>query len=153
MTNSSAQQDAFYQAQAILSRRDHSEYEVRTKLARKGFSEERIDDVIGKLQQLKLIDDERFARAYAASALRQKPVGPKWLANKLREKRIASEYIEPAVYALFTDEAEVAVATRAAEAWKRSRPQHAEDSERLIRFLVGRGFSYEVACELAASSD
>ncbi len=138
-------EDAFYQAQAILARRDHSEHEVRTKLTRKGFASERIDDVIGKLKRLKLIDDEKFAAMYVANTLRLKNVGPRWLVHKLKEKRIAPDFIEPAVYSVVDEVKEEELARAAAEAWRRSHPARDGDRDRLTRFLLSRGFSFEVA--------
>ena len=138
-------EDAYYQAQAILSRRDHSEHEVRTKLAQKGFAAERIDDVIGKLKQLKLIDDEKFAVMYVTNTLRFKNVGPRWLVHKLKEKRIAPDFIEPAVYGVMDEAKEEEFARAAAAAWRRSHSDKTGDRERLTRFLLSRGFSFEVA--------
>jgi SOS response regulatory protein OraA/RecX len=58
----SKRKNPYYQALVILERRDHSEWEVRTKLARKGFSAVEIDSTIEKLIKVNFIDDERFAR-------------------------------------------------------------------------------------------
>lgn len=145
MIKNNKRQDPVYQAQDILARRDHSEYEVRVKLGRKGFSPQQIDDTITKLTQAKLLDDEKFAIKFVANTLQFKKVGPRWLIHKLQEKRVATEIIEPAVYQFFDDTKEERLATEAAEAWCKSHARYARDPERLTRFLISRGFSYEAA--------
>ena len=142
-------ENVYYQAQAILARRDHSEHEVRMKLAKKGFSEVQIDEAIEILCDQKLIDDEKFAAMYVTNTLRFKNVGPRWLVHKLKEKRIATELIEPAVYGVIDEDKEHALATDAASAWRRSHAKHAEDRDRLTRFLRSRGFSFEAAAQAA----
>jgi regulatory protein len=132
--------DIRYEAQAILSRRDHSEAEVRQKLTKKGFGSSDIAEVIVWLKEKKYVNDAKFARAYAESILRQKAVGPKWLAMKLKEKKIASDIIQEEVQRVFAGK-EGEIAKRAAEKWKRMRPARAEDRQALMRFLLSRGFS------------
>lgn len=143
--HSDKRQDIFYQAQAILSRRDHSEYEMRTKLQRKGFPEVKIEAVVDKLLKLQLLDDEKFAALVVAEILRYKPVGRRWLVNKLQQKGIAAEVIEAAVYDAIDDAREMELAREAAASWRKSHARYAADRGRLTRFLVSRGFSYEVA--------
>ena len=137
--------DPWYQAQEILSHRDHSAHELRVKLQRRGFKAADIDEVMNKLTRLHLIDDEKFAALVVAETLRFKPVGPRWLINKLQQKGIAHEFIEPAVYDVIDDAKEIELARAAADSWRRSHPRHATDQQRVIRFLVSRGFSYEAA--------
>ena len=140
-----------YQAQAILARRDHSEYEVRTKLAKKGFLPEQIDEGINWLKQKQLLDDEAFAKRYVESTLRVKQVGPAWLIVKLKEKHIAEHMIEPAVFGVLDPAKEEELAWQAATRWRKSHPRKPAEvgddfayNNRLQRFLVSRGFSFDV---------
>jgi regulatory protein len=61
---------AVSRALKILSRRDHSEAELVRKLSLKGFSPESVTAAIEKLRQAGYLDDGRFARVYAESAIR-----------------------------------------------------------------------------------
>jgi regulatory protein len=54
----------------ILALRDHSEAELRRKLKDKGHQEEGIEASVSRLKELGYLDDTRFARSFAASALR-----------------------------------------------------------------------------------
>ncbi len=142
-----------YQAQDILSRRDHSEFEVRTKLKRKKFSPQEIDRAINWLYGNKLLNDAAFTQRYIDSILLGKPVGPRWLTQKLREKRIDSSIIEDALAETFAEGKEEELARDAATRWRRSHPSKASDKQKLQNFLISRGFSFDAVGAAAASLD
>ena len=54
----------------VLSLRDHSEAELRRKLREKGYEEEGIELSVARLKELGYLDDARFARLFASSAIR-----------------------------------------------------------------------------------
>jgi len=54
----------------VLALRDHAEAELSRKLKEKGYREEEIEETVARLKQLGYIDDARFARSFASSALR-----------------------------------------------------------------------------------
>ena len=134
-------QDPFYQALNVLSRRNHSVFEVKAKLRRKGFNPQQIDRVVSQLKTQGLLDDRTFAVIFTDSTLRAKSVGPRWLKAKLRQKGIAATLVDEVISAKFPPGAEEKLARRAADTWRRSHPRHAHDSTRLMRFLASRGFS------------
>ena len=53
----------------ILSLRDHSEAELRTKLKQKGY-EEGVEETVARLKELGYLDDLRFARQFVSSSVR-----------------------------------------------------------------------------------
>lgn len=131
----------FYQAQAILSRRDHTESEMRAKLRRKNFTAKQIEDVISALRRASLIDDEQFARRYAESTLRSRAVGPRWLSAKLRQKGIAAGTVEQVINDTYPPDAEIKIAKKAARKWRARQKDKTGDKAKLMRFLTSRGFS------------
>ncbi len=141
--------DSFYQAQDILSRRDHSENELRTKMRRKGFAVEIVEEVVTKLKKIGLIDDEKFADSYVKNILLFKPVGPRWIKHKLKEKGIESEIIDRTVENNFPAGREAELAAQAVATWRRThqlksgeRDEIMKHRQRLTRYLAARGFSY-----------
>lgn len=156
--------DPFYQAQDILSRRDHSEFELRTKLRRKRFSPSQIDDAVAKLKKLNLINDEKFADNYAANILLFKPVGPRWIKHKLKQKGIAPSVISQTIESTFSPGREEELAAQAAATWWKLHPLdkggtrgfdvppsfqggarggiYLRNKQRLTRHLASRGFSF-----------
>lgn len=143
MSTAGKRTDPYYQAQAILSIRDHAEAELRTKLARKGFAAREIDGVVDWLKEKELINDARFAVAFVANTLRFKKVGPRWLAAKLQQKGVAAEAIAAALREGYGTGEEQRLVKEAAATWRAGHPRIANDQQRLWRFLASRGFSPE----------
>lgn len=141
----------FYQAQAILSQRDHSIAELAAKLRRRGFAVEHVSDAITRLQKGGLLNDERFAGAFIDSTMRRTFVGPRWLRHKLRQKGIENNCIAAALQSAFPPGREQKIAYQAAAAWRRMHPSRRQDTDRLARFLTSRGFSTSVISTLLAA--
>lgn len=133
--------DPIYQAQDILSRRDHAEFEVRQKLKRKGFTPAQVEEAVAWLYTHRLLDDRAFARRFVESTLLMKPVGPRYLQFKLKQKGVASSIIDEAISAALAERSEAEILQEAIEKWRRSHPRYQHDRERLTRYLVARGFS------------
>lgn len=138
-------QDPVYQAQAILSRRDHSVKEMHSKLRRQGFGEQEIAKTLAWLQEKRLLNDRRFAAAYADALVRSKPVGPRYLSAKLKQKGVADSLIREIIHNIFSDGRQQALIANAIARWKRLHPNH--DRQRLYRFLVSRGFTADAISE------
>src|SRR3989344_989940 len=134
MVMAAISKDPKYIAQDILSRRDNSEWELRQKLAKKGIPGQEIEATITWLKQKKYLDDEVFAQKYIESILRTKAVGKRYLAHKLKAKRIASEVIDTTLQELVGEEVEKELAQKAAKSWQKSHPKYAQDKMRLSRF-------------------
>lgn len=140
--------DPIYQAQAILAIRDHSVAEITLKLKRKGFEQADITTALTWLEQHKLLNDTRFAERYVASLVRSKPVGPRWLQAKLREKGVAPDIVAAAMAKVYSKDLEYKLAKQAAEAFtRRSFNGGGTDPQKLFRFLISRGFSADVIKE------
>lgn len=133
-------QNPLYQAQAILSRRDHSEEEVRLKMKRKGFTQGQIDRAVEWLYAHKLLDDHLFARRYIESTIMLKPVGRRWLSMKLRKRGVPKSVIGESLDALLSGRKEEVLLKQAVASWKRSHPKNKDDAQPLGRFLLSRGF-------------
>lgn len=144
MPTSGKKHNPFYQAQAILSRRDHAEAEVREKLSRKGFSDEQIEATISWLKENKLINDKEFARKYSESILLAKPVGPMWVRMKLRQRGVASSVIENTLNTIFSVEYQQSLVQEAITSWRRTHAAKANDRVALWRHLAARGFSPDI---------
>lgn len=133
----------YYQAQAILARRDHAEAEVRVKLARKRFAPDEIDRVISRLYTDHLLNDDRFAYSYAESILLAKPVGRRFIAAKLKQKGAKRESIEKALDQIYSEHPENELVQEAVARWQRAHMNVKSGREKLYRFLASRGFSLD----------
>jgi regulatory protein len=127
-----------------LARRDHSEAELRRKIADRGISAGIIDDLVDRLKESGYLDDRRFALRWAESAVRNgKGYGvrlrfelsrrgiPDDVASEISE-RIRAEYDEAeAIRALVDRKFSGFVTENSDERHKR----------RVISYLQRRGFS------------
>lgn len=83
-------------AMRLLSRREHSQFELRRKLRHRGYDEVIIESVIGQLITDNLLSDERFAQALVYSRT-ERGYGPIRIAYDLRACGVAAELIDSVV--------------------------------------------------------
>ncbi len=143
--SSSPPTDPFDWAGKILSRRDHSEAELRQKMKAKGFETEAIDRACLRLHELGWLDDSRFAKAFARDLLEVRRLGHYAAKAKMRAKGLDHGLIEKTLTALSDSSAEQARIREWIE--RRSRGLNESDprkrKQKLFRFLAGKGFDSE----------
>lgn len=132
----------------LLSRRAHSSQELRVKLSKKDFSARDIDKVIAECERLGFLNDELFAKDYAAELGRQGK-GSYRIQMQLRKKGLPDELIEQAM--LREEDSEVENAENALRGKLRSLI-HEDDinkrRQKAYRFLAYRGFSADIISKL-----
>ena len=125
----------------LLAQREQSKQELRRKLLSRGCAAAKLEQLIAELQQQNLQSDTRFAENYIR--WRQgKGFGPVRIANELRERGVADELI-----AEFLDEQSSHWHDIAMKVWQKrfgQAPQDSKERAKQARFLVYRGFSFDV---------
>lgn len=129
-------------ALGYVSRRPHSEAELRTKLAKKDYDEAYIDEALERLNQLGYLDDEAFARQWVDERGRQR--GKRLLQMELRRKGVADGIIEQVLAEDSSDEVSQARDLVAKRLSRLSGQPPAVVRRRLTDYLARRGYSYEV---------
>jgi len=138
----------------LISLRQRSEKEVRDYFRIKNqesrikgkelYSNSIIEDTVKKLKELRLLDDEQFARSWVES--RSKKKGMRVIKQELFQKGISKEIIEEILSrnSLATSEEIVAqqLLERKLRQWKNLLPS--EFKKKAYDFLLRRGFEYEV---------
>jgi len=81
----------------FLGYRARSRAEVRRRLARKGYEEEIVDQVIERLSQGGLLDDSQFTEAWVRARTTGRAMGPRRIAWELRRKGVDAETVRDAV--------------------------------------------------------
>lgn len=133
----------------LLSRRDHSRSELKTKLYQRKFSSASIEYALSECERLNLIDDQSFATRYVAE-LKFKGYGVFRLREKLYSKGISKEIIEIVLADLDQDEEK----NSAREAMEKKLRQLKRETDKqkkhqkLYRYLISRGFSSDIVREL-----
>jgi regulatory protein len=125
-------------ALALLTRRDFSCAELRTRLQALGVHPVTIDETIAALREERALDDARFAESYAAGRA-ARGQGPLRIERELRDRGVAAELIEVALAAA-ADWAVLASNVRARR-FGPEVPEEPAERARQARFLQYRGFS------------
>jgi regulatory protein len=132
-----------------LARREHSRAELARKLASHGSAVE-VDAVLGRLGELGLLSDSRFAAAFVRG--RATRFGAGRLRSELSRRGVDRELIETAI----ADECATPELERARAVWRAkfgTPPDAAREWARQARFLQTRGFSAEVIRKLLKEPD
>lgn len=118
--------------------------EVEDYLKKKGYLGGTIETVTSKMSAYKFINDEEYAKDYVKSYSKKK--GNRLLAAELKRKGVSDSEISEAIEER-SDESEGANAV--AEKYLRGKERTKENAVKCYRYLLGKGFSYDVAKEAA----
>lgn len=126
----------------FLGYRPRSTSEVGRYLADKGFPEQVVEEVIGRLSAAGLLDDLAFARYWVENRETFRPRGKVLLRQELRQKGVSDRLIDEVL-------ADIDEATSAYEAGIQRAKRYAQLDDEAFRekmsgFLRRRGFDYEV---------
>ncbi len=134
----------------LLSYRDRSEKEIRTKLQQIGYDGAIIEWVIDELKRLKFLDDERFAQSFAQTQMITRPVGEYYLRRELKNKGLEEPLIEQTIEQVFQEKDQSVVALELA-AQRKKRYGNLDEikaKKRVSDFLLRRGFDWDVVAEV-----
>ncbi len=136
-------------AVAYLAQREHSRAELARRLVRHADDPGEVPPLIDELVGRKLLSDDRYAEA-RANALGRK-FGATRIAWELRAKGVGDAAIAQATRAVRATEL-----ARARAAWEKrfgSPPRSAAERAKQVRFLQGRGFSFDTIRRVISGRD
>ncbi|ENM5736678.1 recombination regulator RecX [Vibrio mimicus] len=125
----------------LLSRRDHSEYELQQKLALKGHQTEVIGEVVKYCLELGYLSDVRYAASQARQMV-HKGYGEQRLRQQLKEKRVAEDVIEQVLAEQTIDWFELAKEV-AHKKFKSGISLERSQYAKQVRYLQYRGFNFD----------
>jgi regulatory protein len=138
---------AFIRAMRLLSYRPRSETEIRERLRKSGQEEIVIDEVIQKLRESQLIDDEGFSKEWIENRNTFRPRSRRLLQMELKQKGIPQEIIKKTLEET-QDDAILALQAARKSAHRWTGLDESEFRKKLTGFLGRRGFSYSVISEI-----
>jgi regulatory protein len=133
---------AYQRALARLSRRDHTESELRRRLAEAGHPEDAVDAALARLRAQGYVDDAGFAARFARSRLANRGLGRHRIRQALHRRGVARPTAEAGLTAATTEVSEAAVLEGLARRYwqQHTRDEPAQRLRKLATFLVRRGF-------------
>ncbi len=138
--------DAYIAALTMLSARELSEAQLRTRLKRREHDKDDIDEAMARLKADRTLNDRRVALAIARMESAIKHRGRARVLQKIRQAGIADDTAEEAVREVFEEVDEEAMLDRAFERRLRGKtPRELDDKGRakVLRGLVAQGFRFE----------
>ena len=118
--------------------------DARRLLARWGVESRAAEEIVGRLVEMKFIDDRRYAEAYVREKTRLSRWGVRKIREGLRAKRIAEEIVDEAL-----GEADARTMGRKLDELLRRKAKTVKASNdferkgKLLRYGMGLGFDYE----------
>ena len=135
----------------LLSRREHSTYELMQKLCQRGFGRSLAEKVCSNLEQKGLLDNKRFARIFVGARLRRKPEGPLLMERRLRQKGVSREVSSAVIREIYTAECMDEVLERSLNTVIRKKSGLSR--EEYIQKLEKMGFLYRDITEYFEKND
>ncbi len=123
---------------SLLSISPQTEYLLKMKLLKRGFSREASEAACLYLRNKNLINDREYAHQWVSSRLRKNPAGPYILKGMLSSRGVDRETAESVVNEIFTEETAEDAVTRQVEKLRRNKNN---TDEKIIRKLISKGFS------------
>ena len=142
-----SRQKTFDRAVNLLTYKPRSIKELRERLLEKDWTNSQIvDEVIEKLEHYGYLNDAQFAKSFAASQIRQKPVGKRVLRQKLIQKKLDKETVDEAIEKALEETPEEEIIERAIAKRLRlkGKPETREDAKKFYDYLLRQGFSYDL---------
>ncbi len=125
----------------LISYRPRSVREVQLRLKKAGASDEAIAQVVARLSEAGLLDDDAFSRAWVDSRMRASPRSKRMIAWELRQKGVSGQEIEAALEEVDEEDAAYRAAMKRLPKLQGLAP--AERKRKLYEYLARKGFDYE----------
>lgn len=139
----------FKQALLYVSKALKTSKEVRDYLYKKKVSPELQDEIIEKLLDLKLLDDERYLEMYLEEKFNYSTDGSIKIKHKLYQKGFLSKDVDPHL-PKYRD-LEMSNLKKLVSDRKKSRKN--EDKQKLIRYLMSKGYEYSMISEVVKEEE
>lgn len=144
--------DAYSTGLKLLAIREHSVASFSEKLHKKfPDTPEEVEKVVGDFVEKKWLSDARYASEFIRDRSEYRGWGPEKIKQHLRQKGVADDVISEALVEGLDETVQLQQATGTARGkWNQFAQKKPDESDfirsqRVAKFLVGRGFSFEVA--------
>ncbi|MGI6207289.1 MAG: regulatory protein RecX [Anaerolineae bacterium] len=136
----------------LLEVRPRSRFELEQRLRKAGFEADAIEEALGRLERVELVDDDAFAQFWVEQRLNFRPRSRRALRYELRRQGVSEEAAEEALEGVDDTEAALALVEKHLS---RRDPSRGRESlrEELFALLRRNGFGYGTTKEVLDSLD
>lgn len=135
----SADDKIYNQVLRYAAMRPRSTWEIATYLERKGSSPALAEQILSKLTNIGLLDDNKFAEMFVNDRRLLRPSSRRKLIAELRKKHVASDVIKQAV----GDEQEDELSALSEIVARKRKQAKYQDNLKLMQYLARQGFNYD----------
>jgi regulatory protein len=140
-------ESAYQRALKFINYQPRSEAEIRQNLQKFGTPEKQVEQIVDRLKQLDLVDDQRFAMAWVENRNTFRPRSRRALTAELRQRGIEPQTIDDVLQDI--DEETLAYQAACKQARKLQNLEWENYRQKMVQFLARRGFSYTTSMETA----
>ena len=145
MKKEMTEQEAYLRLTALCAQAEHCQQEMRDKMRRWEMAPEAQERIITRLVKERYIDDERYARAFVKDKIRYNKWGHRKVQQGLWTKRIDEDILQRVLDEIDDEEYLAVLKTLLAQKRKNIKAQSDyELNQKLVRFALGRGFTYDI---------
>ena len=140
-----SEKDALLRLSALCAQGEHCQWEMLEKMRKWELSDEAQARIMERLVKDRYVDDERYARAFIKDKIRYNKWGRRKVEQALWMKHIDDDIRQRTLDEV--DDEEYLSVLRPLLKEKRSTTKASSDYElnqKLIRFALGRGFTYDI---------
>ena len=143
------------QAWRYLARRAHSIKELRDKLLNKGYSADKIEDIISQLIERDHLNDRTFAEQFINDEITFKKNGPLLIKKKLQQKGIAPDLIDSTLITQYSTSLQwdncLQLANKKRRQMNISDPR--DQKSQVGNYLLQKGFKWDIVSEILTQLD
>jgi len=139
---------ALDKAMTHLSATRKTEKQIRDFLAKKGYLSAVVDYVVEKLNGYGFLDDKEYAESYVEYAVQKK--GVRLIRAEMRGKGLSEEDVDSALQEV-DEETQIETASTILQKYMRHKEADRETLQKAMKYLLGKGFDYEVAKKAIAN--
>ena len=127
----------------LITIKDRTEKEIRTKLKEKGFDENIIEEEIEFLSHYGYINDKRYAEHFTNDAIALKKWGKARIRMELSRRGVERDIVDNAIEEAFFDVDDDRLYTEMEKRFKNADFSNMKERTRIFNFYQRRGFSPE----------
>ena len=127
----------------LITIKDRTEKEIRTKLKEKNFDENTIEEEIEFLSNYGYLNDKRYAEHFTYDAINIKKWGKSRIRTELLRRGVERDIADEAIEEAFSEADDDRLYTEMEKKFKNSDFSNMKERTRIFNFYLRRGFSPE----------
>ena len=154
MKKEMTEQEAYLQLASLCAHAEHCQHEMLEKMRKWELPETAQARVMARLVKVRYVDDERYARAFVKDKIRYNKWGRRKVQQALWMKHIDDDIQQRVLDEIDDDEYLSVLRPLLKQKSKSIRVENDyERKQKLVRFALGRGFTFDIIRQCLDTSD